>query len=122
MVRSLDYIININHIVADANRVSFKYLACLFLGQATTLNVVGVVGHINLRAVINSALQPHLLLLTQDVEQRSFDAPLSLCWRLRIAWNIPTLANKICPLNAPRSAIVAHRALGNLPFFRELFN
>ncbi len=50
--------------------VCLKDVARLFMRQAATLHVVGVVGKVNLRAVVDTPFESALLLLAQEGQQR----------------------------------------------------
>ena len=65
MIHSLQNIIHIQRAIRSIDRVCFKDVPGLLVGQSASLNMVGVVGEVNLRAVVDAAFQPALLLLPQ---------------------------------------------------------
>ena len=44
MVGGLDHIVNFNRSIRYADGIRLKDLACLIVGEATALNVIGVIG------------------------------------------------------------------------------
>ena len=65
VVNRLNDIIHLNSVVSNAYGVSLEDIPRLLVGQAATLDVVGVIGEVNLDTVINSALNPSVLLLLE---------------------------------------------------------
>ena len=65
MVSCLNDIIYLNSLVSDTDGVSFEDIPRLVLGQAATLNVVGVIGKVDLDTVIDASLNPSVLLLLE---------------------------------------------------------
>ena len=54
VIGCFDYIIYIDNTVLHANGVGFVDIPCLVMGQAAALNVIGVVGKVDLDFVIDS--------------------------------------------------------------------
>ena len=69
VVSRLNDIIHINSFVSNADGVCLEDIPCLIVGQAATLNVVGVIGEINLDTVINAAFDLAVLLLLERGQQ-----------------------------------------------------
>ncbi len=65
VVSSLNNIIHLNSVVCDADGVSLKDIPCLVVGQTATLDVVGVIGEIYLDTMIDTSLNPSILLLLE---------------------------------------------------------
>ena len=69
MVYSLHYIVNVGVFGCYAYGVSLKNQSSLLLGEATALNMFGVVCQIYLDAVINAAFHTAVFLFTQTCKQ-----------------------------------------------------
>lgn len=54
VIGCFDYIIYIDNTVLHANGVGFIDIPCLVMGQAAALNVIGVIGKVDLDFVIDS--------------------------------------------------------------------
>ena len=52
----------------NAKSVGFKNIASLLLGQSGAFDMVGVVGQIDLRAMVNTAFQSRFLLVAQTLK------------------------------------------------------
>lgn len=65
VVYRLDNIVDSGILGGDTESVGLKNVACLLFGQAATFNVVGVIGEVNLRTVVDAAFQPALFFLSQ---------------------------------------------------------
>ena len=70
MVHRLHNIIHIDRIVSNANGVSLKDIACLVVGQTATLDMVGVIGQVDLRSMIDAAFQSGCFLFPKCLQQR----------------------------------------------------
>ena len=56
MFGGLDHIANLDRLVRYADGVRLEDVVCLIMGEAAALNVVGVIGQINLDFMINVAV------------------------------------------------------------------
>lgn len=112
VVRGFENVIHAQRLAFDAYRVGFEDVAGLVVGQPAAFDVVRVIGKVDLRAVVDAALETHLLLLAQHLQQRH-DMPGSrlATGQCGICRNVPGLARKKCPLDLSRGAVVAGRAL-----------
>ena len=70
VVRSLDHIINVDRLIRNAQRIGLENMTSLLLREPAALDMVGVVGQLDLNTVVDAAPELHVLLLFQDVEQR----------------------------------------------------
>lgn len=57
MIHRLNDIIHINNPVANANGVRFKDKARLVVCQSATFDMIGVIGQVNLRTMIDASFQ-----------------------------------------------------------------
>ena len=112
VVRGFENVIHAQRLALDAHRVGLEDMARLVVGQPAALDVVRVVGEVDLRAVVDAAFETHRLLLAQHLQQRH-DMPGSrlATGQCGICRNVPGLARKKCPLDLSRGAVVAGRAL-----------
>ena len=65
VVSRFNDIVHLNSVVGDTYGVSLEDISCLVMGQAATLDVVGVIGEVNLDTVIDTSLNPSVLLLLE---------------------------------------------------------
>ena len=65
VVRRLDNVVYTDAFALDADSVGLKDIACLVVRQSAALDMVGVIGQINLSLVLNAAFELHSLLLAQ---------------------------------------------------------
>ena len=84
-------VVHVDALVRDADGVGFKDIACLLMGQATALDMVGVVGKVNLGPVIDAATDLSLLLLTESLQQRRCFY-LSLLGKMCVLRDVPSLS------------------------------
>ena len=112
VVRGFENVVHTQRLTLDAHRVGLEDAAGLVVCQTAALDVVRVVGEVDLRAVINAALETHLLLLAQHPQQRH-DMPASrlATGQCGICRDIPGLARQEGSLDLSRGAVVAGRAL-----------
>ena len=66
VIDSLNYIIYRCILGGNAKSVGLEDISCLLFCQTTTLNMIGVICKVNLRAMIYSTLQSGILFLTQS--------------------------------------------------------
>lgn len=108
VVRGFENVIHAQRLAFDAYRVGFEDVAGLVVGQPAAFDVVRVVGEVDLRAVVDAALETHLLLLAQHLQQRHDMSRAGLAsGQCGIRRNVPGLARKKCPLDLSRGAVVA---------------
>ena len=112
VVRGFEDVIHPQRLALDTHRVGLEDVAGLVVGQPAALDVVRVIGKVDLRAVVDAALEAHRFLFAQHLQQRH-DMPGS--WlatgQCGIRRDIPGLARKKCSLDLSRGAVVAGRAL-----------
>lgn len=65
VVRRFDNVVYTDAFVLDANSVGLEDIACLVVRQSAALDMVGVLGQIDLSLVVNAAFELHGLLLAQ---------------------------------------------------------
>lgn len=70
VVRGFENVIHAQRLAFDAHRVGLEDVAGLVVGQPAALDVVRVVGKVDLRAVVDAALETHRFLLAQHLQQR----------------------------------------------------
>lgn len=58
MIHRLNDIIHINNPVANADSVRLKDMARLVMSQAAPFDMIGVIGQVNLRTMIDASFQP----------------------------------------------------------------
>lgn len=111
VVRGFEDIVHAQRFALDAHRVGLEDVAGLVVGQPAAFDVVRVVGEVDLRAVVDAALETHLLLLAQHLQQRH-DMPGSQLanGQCGIRRDVPGLARKKGSLDLSRGAVVASRA------------
>ena len=68
MVRRLDNVVYTDAFALDADGVSLEDIARLVMRQSAALDMVGVIGQIDLCLVVNAAFELHSLLLAQSSE------------------------------------------------------
>lgn len=112
VVRGFENVIHAQRLAFDAHRLGLEDVAGLVVGQPAALDVVRVVGKVDLRAVIDAAFETHRFLLTQYLQQRH-DMPGSrlATGQCGIRRDIPGLARQEGSLDLSRGAVVAGRAL-----------
>lgn len=117
VVRCFEDIVHPQRLALDAHRVGLEDVAGLVVGQPAALDVVRVVGEVDLRAVIDAAFETHRFLLTQYLQQRH-DTPGSRLapGQCGIRRDVPGLARKKGTLDFSRGAVVAGRALRDAVF------
>jgi len=69
MVRRLHNVINVDTLIRNADRIRLKDEAGLFVGQTAALDVVGVIGEVDLRAMIDTPAYFSLLFFTKSLQQ-----------------------------------------------------
>lgn len=112
VVRGFEDIGYTQRLALDAHRVGLEDVAGLVVGQPAAFDVVRVVGEVDLRAVVDAALETHRLLLAQHLQQRHDVSGSRLATgQCGICRDIPGLARKKGSLDLSRGAVVAGRAL-----------
>lgn len=109
VIGCFDHIIHIDNTVLHADGIGFVNIPRLVMGQAAALDVVGVIGEVDLNFVVDAALDLPVHLVLQNIQQgtgcfRLFvGARRALC----ILRNIPCLAGKHCARDLAGSTVVA---------------
>ena len=120
MDRDFEDIIHAQRLAFNAHCVGLEDVAGLVVGQPAALDVIRVVGEVDLCAVIDAAFETHRFLLTQYLQQRH-DTPGSRLapGQCGIRRDVPGLARKKGTLDFSRGAVVAGRALRDAVFCGE---
>ena len=121
MVHRFKDVIHVDGIGGDANGVGFIDIACLVVGQLATLDVVGVIGQINLNAMVDAALQFGGLLLSQYLKQgRNLRLGGTTLGQSGIGRDVPGFPRQEGAFNLSAGTIIASRALRNTIFLCKL--
>ena len=70
MISGFDNIIHINRFVSHPDRICFKNISCLIVCQTTSFDVVGVIGKVDLHAMVYAPFYLTIFLLAQHFKQR----------------------------------------------------
>ncbi len=122
MICRLDDIVHVHRSAGRADGVGLKDVARLVMGQAAALDVVGIIGQIDLHLVINPAGGFRRLLRPQNIQKR-FRRVGMLIDAFRffgVFGDVPCLACQKRAGNFVLGAVIADRPLGHLPFLRRL--
>ena len=119
VVDGLHDVINARVLRGDAQGVGLKDIACLLLGQAAAFDMVGVVGQVNLYAMINAAFHLGFLLFAQCGKQGRHLFLVS-SGQFGINGNVPCLSREESTFDFPCGAIVSGCALTDAVFFGKL--
>ena len=65
VVGRFNNIIHLDSLVRDTDSVGFKDIPSLVMGQAATLNMIGIIGEVNLDTMVNAAFDLTVLLLLE---------------------------------------------------------
>ena len=117
MVGGFYNVINIHHTIFHSNCIRLKNIAGLFMRQATSLDMIGIVRQIDLNFVVDSALPLLPFFLPQNRQQVVFYFCVLAFWLFRCFRDFPSLSGKNCPMNFAYSAIIPDRPLRHVPFF-----
>ena len=120
MVRRLDNVVYTDAFALDADGIRLEGIARLFVRQSAAFDVVGVVGQVDLRLVVNAPFELHSLLLAQGNKQRrQFRAATFACRQSGIGGNVPCFSREERALDFPFGAIVTSRTLRNAVLLGE---
>ena len=97
--------------------VGFKDEAGLLVGEAAAFDVVGVVGELDLRFVVDAAAVLGGFFFAEDAQELLFRGFARFARTLGIGGNAPGFALEIGAGHASLSAVIAHAARGKSPFF-----
>ena len=119
MIGGFHHIIDVDDTMFHADGIGFVDIPRLVVGQTASLNVVGIVGEIDLNFVVDPAFHVSGHLVLQNIEQGAGRLLLFVdaLWTLCVLRNVPCLAGKNCPRNLAGSTVVTDRALGKIPCF-----
>ena len=122
MVGGLDHIVNLDRPIRYADGVRLKDIARLIVGKATALDVVGVIGQINLDFMINTAVQLGCFLGFQHLKKCLWCVSffINAVGLRRGFGDVPCLAGQECTIDFSFGTVPAHTAFGNAPLFRRL--
>ena len=117
VVLRLDKVVNAQHLPLEADGRGLEDEAYLVVREAAALDVVGVVGEVNLDLVVDTALEPRFALLLEAGKQRACVRRARVCpgRLLRIAWNEPAATCLIGSRHPATRAVVADTTLGDSP-------
>ena len=121
MIDSLHDIIHRHTLGGYAQRIGFEDKTSLFLTQTTTLYVIGIIGQIYLRSMIDASIQFGFFFFTQTTQQ-GIQLSLAFWGQLRIRRNIPCLSSQECSFNFSFSTIITSCPLTDAVFFGKLNN
>ena len=119
VVCRLDYIVHVDALVRNADGIRFEYVTGLVMRQPAALYMVGVIGQVDLGAVVDASRQFCLFLFPQRVQQRR-RFKFRTSGQKRICGNIPRLADQKCTLYLTRGTVITDCALRNTVFCGEL--
>lgn len=106
-------IIHIDALVRDADGVCLEDVPRLLMGKPAAFDVIGVVGKVDLGAVINASAHLALFLLPEPLKKRS-RFHLALLGKRGVHGNIPRLSYKEGSFHLSGSTPVANGALGKI--------
>ena len=109
-------VINIHHTIFHSNCIRLKNIAGLFMRQATSLDMIGIVRQIDLNFVVDSALPLLPFFLPQNRQQVVFYFCVLAFWLFRCFRDFPSLSGKNCPMNFAYSAIIPDRKYSSREF------
>lgn len=92
MIGGFHDIIYVNRLVGDANGVCLKNILCLIVRKSASLDMIGIICHVNLNAVIYAAFYLAVLLFSQSLQQCTFFLLEFSFWQFGISWNIPSFS------------------------------
>ena len=124
MVGGLHHIIYIDTLALKAKGVRLEDITGLVVGEAAALDMVRVVGHIDLYLVIDPAAQLHFLLCAQPLQQ-CLRQGLPFVDALRpfsVLGDLPGFSLQNRAGNAVVGTVIAHRAFCHTPLRRSFGN
>ena len=122
MVHRFNDVVHVHRLVGShSNSIRLEDIACLFVGQTATLDMVRVVGQVYLRFMIDAALHLHRFLLTEYIKQRLF---ILVVFHITIAYGILTNIYRLQSYNyflrkEPSIAENIHHLIEKLRIFQE---
>ena len=120
VVRRFDNVVYANALTLDADGVRLEDVARLVVRQTTALDMIGVIGQIDLRIVVDAAFELHSLLLAQGDEQwKLLRAATFARGQSGIGGNVPCFSREERTLDLTCGAIVSCRALRNAVLLGE---
>lgn len=95
--------------------IPFMLIPCLIESKTAALNMIRIVGQINLYLVIDTTGHLGCFLLPQDLQGifLFIDTVRLLC----VFRNVPSFADKLGVMNSAVSTVIPHISFGNSPFF-----
>lgn len=102
-------------VVGETNRVGLEDIPCLVVSQFAALDMIGVVGQINLRAVVDAAAHFTLFFFAKSFQKgRGFLFAAAAGGQLSIRGEAPGLAGQEGSINLPGRAPVAYGPFGQV--------
>ena len=121
VVHRLNNIIHIHRLVSNADSVRLEDIACLVVCQTAAFDVIGVIGQVNLRAMIDATLQSRVFLLSQSSQQgRHLLLGGSTLGQNSIRRDVPRLSCEENSINLSARTIIAGRAFRNAELLGKL--
>ena len=124
VIRGFNHIVHIQHLVFYTDGVGFKNITCLVVRQAAALDVVRVVGQVDLGFVIDASgiLRSFFFLQNgkQCFDRRFFAVTASRLFH--ILRNVPCFADQHSTRNTFLCTVISHASFGNIPLFRYFCN
>ena len=119
VVDGLHNVVDARVFCGDPNGVGLKNVSGLFLGQATALDMIGIVSQVDLYAMVDAAFHLAFLLLSQYCKQRGLFLFASF-GQHGIRWDVPCFSRQESTLNLSGGAVIARRTLADVVLFGKL--
>ena len=119
MIGGFHDVVHIDARVRDADGVGLEDVPRLLMCQLTALDVVGIVGEVDLGAMVYSTADLALLLLPEPLKKRSL-FHLTPFRKHSIHGNIPCLSGKKGTFYLPGSTPIADGTFGKIMLFCKL--
>ena len=121
VVHRLHDIIDGGVLCRDAKCIGLEDIARLFFGQFAAFDMVGVVGQINLRTMVDTALQFGFFLFAKTGKERR-ESFLSFLGKVCISRDVPCFSCQKGTINLSRRTIITCGTFANAVFLGKLYN
>ncbi len=118
VICGLHDIIHVDALVRDADGVRFEDVPGLLMGEAASFDMVGIVGKVNLSAMIYSSSDVALFLFPEPLQERIL-LDLALPWKRGIGRDVPSLSHEKGSFDFLGCAPVADGTLGKAMLLGE---